>query len=123
MKLWAISMIPRFHLKNFKKKFFQGRTSSFDYFSATASPTTDQPNTARPDSEFDSARNSRMGMVNEQPMVGQHEEEERRFATAAEARAYLRRQIAAETGQDCGHEGGEETAFDADDEISKWENF
>jgi hypothetical protein len=50
-------------------------------------------------------------------------EEEKRFATAAEARAYLRRQIASENSEAKVHFEGEteeeEDAFDADDEISK----
>lgn len=51
------------------------------------------------------------------------EEEEKRFATAAEARAYLRKQIASEHGvakvRFEGEIEEEEAAFDADDEISK----
>nr|CAD2196581.1 unnamed protein product [Meloidogyne enterolobii] len=103
----------------------QGRCSSFDYFSATASPTdqtllnTERDDLTRKENEMPSPLH---GILENKNNKKQKEEEEKRFATASEARAYLRRQIASENG--CsrvrfeGETEEEEAAFDADDEIS-----
>uniref|UniRef100_A0A914I5B1 Globin family profile domain-containing protein n=1 Tax=Globodera rostochiensis TaxID=31243 RepID=A0A914I5B1_GLORO len=76
----------------------QGRCSSFDYFSATASPIDRQPVTERVDVE---------------PRINnENNEDELRFATAAEARAYLRRQHGGDEEEE------EQESCDADDEIT-----
>uniref|UniRef100_A0A183BTN2 GLOBIN domain-containing protein n=1 Tax=Globodera pallida TaxID=36090 RepID=A0A183BTN2_GLOPA len=81
----------------------QGRCSSFDYFSATASPIDRQPVTERADVE---------------PRTNnENNEDELRFATAAEARAYLRRQHGG-AEQEEEEEEEEQEGCDADDEIT-----
>ncbi|KAL7078759.1 hypothetical protein ACQ4LE_002236 [Meloidogyne hapla] len=98
----------------------QGRCSSFDYFSATASPT-DQTLLDNYNSEH-KENETKTIIINSENNKNKKEKEEKRFATAAEARAYLRRQIASENGCSKVHFEGEteeeEAAFDADDEIS-----
>ncbi|KAL3124215.1 hypothetical protein niasHT_004804 [Heterodera trifolii] len=89
----------------------QGRCSSFDYFSATASPIERQRATERRESGTTAEQTSPCHSGNKAADM----EEELRFATAAEARAYLRRERGAEKGEEADEE---QEGCDADDEIT-----